>query len=108
MSTISPITAPKKGFTLIEILVTFVIMSILLVIGVFSYNVYLMKGRDQRRKADLAYVQEGIEQYKANDINGSYPSTGNYAGLCSLAPAYIAKLPWDPLSTDPCASGGIG
>ena len=69
----------KKSFTLIELLVVISIIAILVAVAIVSYSNIQMKGRDAKRKANLATVQQALEQFYAD--NGAYPlSKRNYNG----------------------------
>lgn len=103
----------SEGFTLMELMIVMVIMSILasLVIGNFSTST--KRGRDTRRKTDLGNIQTALESY-FND-KGVYPTgvTGVMTGCgvgdsmpCNWGSAFIDKystlymniLPADPVS----------
>jgi len=104
--------ATKRGFTLVELLVT------ISVIGILSSIIYAnlggtgTAGRDAKRKADLRNIQTAIEAYKQK--NGHYPAGCRGANIWSgapttaskcpsgseyivgLAPEFISRLPFDP------------
>jgi prepilin-type N-terminal cleavage/methylation domain-containing protein len=61
----------RKGFTLIELLVAMVILGILSVIGLGSFQSSQMKARDAKRKAELGQISKALEVY-FND-KGRYP-----------------------------------
>ena len=62
----------KQGFTVIEILVTIVIVAILATIAVLSYMRYQDQTRDAQREASVTVIAEGLEKY--HDKHGEYPS----------------------------------
>ena len=81
----------SKGFTLLEVLVVIAIIAILISIGSAAYTSAQKKSRDARRQADLKSVQNGFEQYYAD--NTAYPT----AGSCTVGAAYLpAGVPKDP------------
>ena len=67
----------QKGFTLIEILVVVLIISVLsgLVLGVVNSSGIRSKARDAQRKADLKQIQTALELYFAD--NRRYPPSGS-------------------------------
>jgi len=110
--------APKSstftGFTLVELLVVMVLISILALVGIPTFQGTQRKARDGKRKADLVQVAKTIEMY-ANDM-GRYPCATNPGGVdagimtdCVNAAytwgkefkhgltVYMQKLPTDPL-----------
>ena len=109
----------RKGFTLVELLVTITIIAILTTVSAVVFSRTLAKARDGRRRADLKDLQTALELYYSE--NQAYPSTSgawwgqcsNYGGhtdTCSgdvfipgLCPTYINNIPIDPKAD---ASGG--
>ncbi len=91
----------KKAFTLVEVLVTVSIIGILMSTAIAGYSVSVARSKDAKKRADLAKVQSALENFRSNDINGSYPpgvgtGTQNYAALTAiLVPNYIQSLPTD-------------
>jgi len=99
------------GFTLIELLVVIVLLGFLSITGVSMYQGSQQRGRDMRRKTDLAQIAKSLEMY-ANDWG--YPDsksvgveTGKIIGcsngtICQWGSAwtrgsiYMQKLPKDP------------
>jgi len=90
-----------KGFTLIELLVVIAIIGILIAAATVSYTKAQQKGRDGKRKADLASIQQALELYF--QTNGKYPQMewvyANNGGtwVTGLNTNYIAQLPQDPI-----------
>jgi prepilin-type N-terminal cleavage/methylation domain-containing protein len=70
----------KKGFTLVELLVTITIIGILASIGLNTFTSAQKKSRDAKRKAYLRQVVDAFEAYH-ND-KGEYPAadSGNIMG----------------------------
>ncbi len=88
------------GFTLIELVIVIVIISLLSGIGLLSYNTAQIKGRDARRRVDLEQIRAALEQYRS--ASGFYPNVGggvwtSASSLSSSLTAYIDVLPDDPL-----------
>jgi prepilin-type N-terminal cleavage/methylation domain-containing protein len=113
-------SANKKGFTIIELLVTVSIVAILMTVVVGSFGSARETSRDSQRQTDLRTVEAALALYQ--NKYGRYPeacnnatiSRGNTAILsgqrdtnheCTdgtsqyikgLAPEFIPKLPVDP------------
>ena len=89
----------KRGFTLIEILVTISIIGLLTMVGITNFRVANQKARDGRRQGDLEQIKAALELYRTDE--GEYPG--------SIAPGetiesltgtvYMNEVPDDPLST---------
>jgi prepilin-type N-terminal cleavage/methylation domain-containing protein len=74
----------KKGFTLVELLVTIAIIGILVVLGVVSFTGTQRQARDVKAKSDTKQYQTALEQY-ANTHEDYYPSftsPQSLSGLC--------------------------
>lgn len=100
----------QKGFTLIELMVVMVILSILAVIVTGTFASSSRRGRDSRRKSDLRAIASALEAYY-ND-KGVYPTgVGGVMYGCGNAAActwgtsvfkdqnntlYMNMLPSDP------------
>lgn len=87
----------QKGFTLLELLVVISIIGILIAIGSAAFSTAQKKGRDARRRADIKALQDGFEQFYAEN-------DGNYGSPCSVMNTieyFPAGFPVDPkLSSD--------
>jgi prepilin-type N-terminal cleavage/methylation domain-containing protein len=90
-------TRLKSGFTFLEVLIVFTIIVILSVFGVSAYRVQFLKGRDTKRKTDLARIFQAVEEYEKdnNCYPTSLPACGNSFDI------YLASMPCDP---DPAES----
>ena len=64
---------PKKGFTIVELIVVVAIIGIVSGIIVASVNNSKAKGRDSKRIADISVIQLALENYY--DINRNYPTS---------------------------------
>ncbi|NMB70342.1 type II secretion system protein [candidate division WWE3 bacterium] len=110
----------KKGFTLVELLIVIIVMSILsgVVISVVNVSGMRARGRDSQRKSDISKIASALELYYTD--NRSYPISANWinAGISTsvlatnLVPNYIDVIPNDPnyivdVAT-PCSRNGGG
>lgn len=102
----------RKGFSLIELLVTISIIGVVSTLGISSAAILQKNSRDTQRKADLRLIQSALQQYYAD--NNFYPdglslTSGSLfdnctgytpTGGCSFTPrkTYIQSLPKDPVS----------
>jgi len=115
-----PKTAPRKGFTLIEIMVVVGIIGLLTAVVAISLSRQRSTSRNARRTADLKNTQTVLDLY-ANENGDKYPtstiSNNAYSGdpsafranrpggadgalgayIPSLVPTYMRSLPVDPL-----------
>jgi type II secretory pathway pseudopilin PulG len=66
-------TTHDKGFTLIQLLFSIVIMGILISVVITSINPGRIKGRDSKRLSDLNQMKVALEFYR--EANGNYPYT---------------------------------
>lgn len=93
----------KRGFTLLEVLVSATIIAVLTAIGIVSYSSVNKRSRDVKRKSDIEQIRSALEMYRAD--TGAYPALGsgswvNAAGLStSLVSTYMPAVPAEPDST---------
>ena len=97
----------KKAFTLIELLLAMVIMSILALLLTNNFVTTLKRGRDAQRKNDLSQIQKALEIYYED--NQSYPKfdilsniNKQFCTTVGCAPTdikYMIKVPSDPSSS---------
>lgn len=85
----------KKGFTLIEILVTVTIIGIMASMITINVSSARTKGRDESRKANLQAISSALSIYYAQ--NKEYPNVTSYNELKTvLVPDYLTTWPNDP------------
>lgn len=69
----------RRGFTVVEIIITVTIMGILLVLAVVNLNATQVKARDDERVADVEAIASAFETYYQRGTllaePGTYPST---------------------------------
>jgi len=94
--------ASKNGFTIIELLVTIVVIGILATIMIISYTGIQQRSRDTDRQSDMTQLKIAIEKYRAE--KSEYPNvcSGGDGVDCpvsslttALAP-YLKNVPHDP------------
>jgi len=74
----------RRGFTIVELIITISIMAILLTLGTISLSGSQANARDSERKTDIENITLHIETYYKSGLNGNYevgryPST-NFVG----------------------------
>lgn len=80
------------GFTLIEVLIVMVIISILAGVGLYMYNNSITSAREAVLRKDLSELREAIDRYYAD--KNKWP-----ASLEALvSEKYIRALPEDPMT----------
>jgi len=90
----------KRGFTLMELLVSMGIIILLMGVGIVSYTQTNKKARDAKRKADIESIRSALELYRTDE--GRYPSLTINANNCITstsiaagAVTYLATIPTD-------------
>lgn len=105
----------KKGFTLVELLITITILAILSIIGMVVYSALVKNARDAKRQSDLKFVQSALENYHADQFYYPRLSTasdcasvpnGDLAFGCVLknpdgTKIYVTEISKDPLPSSP-------
>lgn len=87
----------KNGFSLLELLVVISIMGILIAMGTAAFSTAQKKSRDARRRSDIKAMQDGFEQYNADNA-GAYSTCNTMFADSEIFPA---GQPRDPKSTAP-------
>ncbi len=90
------LSSHKRGFTLIELMVTITIIAVLSAISLVVYTGAIKQGNDSKRQSDLRSVQSALEQYFADQFN--YPATVTFSGgaLSYGGKTYLNTIPSDP------------
>lgn len=71
----------RRGFTVVEMIITVTIMGILLLLAVVNVNTSQVKARDDERRTDVEAIAANLESFFNVGTNnstffGRYPSTG--------------------------------
>ncbi len=74
----SSIVKLKRGFTLIELMISISIVAVLFSIGAFAYRRAEYEGREARRKQDIRLIAQALELYY--QTNKRYPLTDSTNG----------------------------
>ena len=92
---------PKKGFTLIEMLIVIVIIGVLAAALIPRLSSARGRANDVARKADLAQVAAALVSYQID--HGSFPDTAGGLSLTGikdkLIGAGMSSIPEDPNSS---------
>ena len=70
----------RRGFTIVELIITITIMGILMILAVVNVNATQTRARDDERKADVAAIASALESYYRVGTSSStsynrYPAT---------------------------------
>lgn len=82
----------KKGFTLLEVLITIAVVGIILGAGITSYTRGLQNSRNNRRQVDMTKLRQALERYRSEDPNHAYPTSLNDLITSNI----LLELPRDP------------
>lgn len=102
----------RRGFTIVELIITITIMGILLTLAVVNVGSTQAKARDTERTSDVASIANSIESFYATGTDtstdlGRYPSislNGSEAGLRTNLRDIDIKAFLAPGTTDPALS----
>ena len=98
----------KRGFTVLELLVTVAIIAILSTVIVSMTNSARIKGRDSGRVSQLRQIRYALEQYRL--VNGQYPQCLYVAAGCGTTlsgTTFMKNVPLDPKTGTPYAYAGL-
>lgn len=97
----------QKGFTLVELIVVIIVISVLASIVMLTFTKVQQRNRDSQRDRDITEVQRALDKYYAS--NGVYPAGNNGSGVdntaynistlaWALVPTYLSQMPTPPSS----------
>lgn len=76
----------KKGYTLIELLATIVVLGILFIIGMYSYNSYIKRSREKIKEIEVSEIINAAaayhEEFKNTNKYTSYVDDGKVKSSC--------------------------
>ena len=116
---------PRRGFTLVEILIVVVILGILAAIVVPQFSTASLEAKENALRSNLFRLRQQIEVYK-NDHNGRYPTLAGFVDQMTMASdaegntaaigtpgydygPYINQMPRNPFTdTIPISDGAVG
>lgn len=88
----------RRGFTIVELVITIAAMGILLTLAVVNLNNSQINARDAERKGDIEAIAVALEAYYRNDDSassgtydmsgGSYPATINISNSTNFKTAF--------------------
>ena len=81
----------RKGFTIVELLIVIVVISILAAITIVAYNGISNHAKIASLQSTLSQASKKIEAYKVQN-NDTYPSTLGLAGINDTSLTYINYL----------------
>lgn len=82
----------RRGFTIVELIITITIMGILLVLVVVNVNSSQVRSRDEERKADIAAIQDALETYYSSGNGSAGASLGVYPNTVTAFGSEAAAL----------------
>jgi len=76
----------RRGFTIVELVITITVMGILLLLAVVNVGSTQASARDDERVADIEAISNALERYYKTGVNGAtvvntYPTTAAVASI---------------------------
>ncbi|MDW7673461.1 MAG: prepilin-type N-terminal cleavage/methylation domain-containing protein [Bacillota bacterium] len=81
----------QKGFTLVELLVVFVILGILAMVAIPSVVGITERSKERADEATASAIANAVKYYYANE--GNWPATGEIDDDHALIPEYLDEAP---------------
>lgn len=101
----------ERAFTLVELMVVMMIMSILAAIAIPSYRTHQLKARETVLSEDLYQMRRAVDSYYAD--KGKYPDTiedlvsGHYLRGIPRDPFTLRTDTWDCVPPEPTEEGDV-
>ena len=98
----------RRGFTIVELVITITIMGILMVLAVVNDNASQVRARDDERKADIAAIASALESfynigYDASTNYSRYPATDVLTSQTTIR-AQLRDISFDSVTAPDAAS----
>lgn len=79
----------RRGFTIVELIITITIMGILMTLAVVSVSSTQLKSRDDKRKSDIESIANNLESFYVSGTDNStsfarYPTTAIVGSAASI------------------------
>ena len=82
----------RRGFTIVELVITITIMGILLTLAVVNLSSTQANSRDAERAGDVESLALNLEGYYTNEDPNIYESGGSYPGTISMTNEQITTI----------------
>lgn len=82
----------RRGFTVVELIITITIMGILLTLAVVNLTATQANARDNERKSDVEALALNLENYYNNQDPNNFMSGGTYPGVGYMNDAEIKTI----------------
>lgn len=79
----------RRGFTIVELVITITIIGILLTLAVVNMNGAQLNARDSERKGDIEAIALSLESAYNNNTSPTWTSGGTYPGTPRVTEAFL-------------------
>ncbi|MGY4893591.1 MAG: type II secretion system protein [Candidatus Saccharimonadota bacterium] len=103
----------RRGFTVVELIITVTIMGILLTLAVVNLNTTQVGARDTERKEDVAALATNLEAFfktgtDTSTVLGTYPSTGLTVSGETSVRSYLRDIDFKSVTAPGASSVAAG